>query len=184
MAVIWVLLSWIMACIVAPETPNMSDSPLNSLLAQGYEHNWVMQIGLIGFGIFLFTGILNKLLQGKGNFFSELMVLLFAMSIILSGIFAPRPLNEELRWSELEDHMHSVLSYIAIGALLVGIGRYGIMEKEKNKQLIHFALLLIILSALLVSIFFTSAPIDFQRIMSAFILLWFLIGYNKSSIAE
>ena len=49
--------------LVTPSNYDWRENSISELAAQKYNYKWIMQIGLIGFGLLLGGGILIKLMQ-------------------------------------------------------------------------------------------------------------------------
>lgn len=115
------------AHLVAPEEYQWRSNTISDLAAQGYDSKWIMQIGLIGFGLLLGTGSAAQMLQFQIDWFTEIPLLAYAGLVSASGVFSTRPFVGTEDYSERDDRLHSFFAqtggvFFTVAILLKSLG--------------------------------------------------------------
>jgi hypothetical membrane protein len=101
-----------LAHLNTPEEYHWRSNTISELAAQGYDRKWVMQIGLIGFGILLGIGSAVKMLQFQVDWFTEMPLIIYAGLVLASGVFSTRPFLKTEKYSKRDDRIHSFSAQI------------------------------------------------------------------------
>ena len=104
-----------------------------------------MQIGLIGFGFILGGGILMKLTQEGVVWFMEIPILIYRISMCLSGMFCTKPFFESDDYSHFEDQAHSLFANLAGISFSLGIIVRAVFAEFLVDFVLHMAFLLLVL---------------------------------------
>jgi hypothetical membrane protein len=106
-SVLYIAAVVVVAHLIAQEEYHWKSNTISDLSAQGYEHKWIMQIGLFGFGLLLGIGSAAQVFQLQTAWFAEIPLLVYAGLVAASGIFCTRPFVRTEEYSEKDDRLHS-----------------------------------------------------------------------------
>ncbi len=165
-----------------PSIYHWTTNTISDLAAQNYNNAWIMRAGFIGFGILLNTGILLKFYQAKSINPADILVMLYGLAILLSGIFSAAPFDGSTDYSLIADKLHSICAQTAGTALSIGVLVY-LLSAHGNIKLFHllFLILIIGISALFGLSKNGIINIDYgiiQRSLYLVSFLWLLLIYN------
>ena len=144
LSVLFIVIVILIAHILAPEAYDWKRNTISELAAQGYRHKWIMQIGFIGFGVLLSVGVLQNIRKERNYRFRQFPLLIYAIGILLAGIFCTRPFVDGIPYSEVEARLHSSFASIAGFALSATLLLYFLTDNRRRKlpQLISLFLVL------------------------------------------
>ena len=146
-SVVFFLVVAIVAHIVTPPNYDWRENSINEQAAQKYNNKWIMQIGLIGFGFLLGGGILIRLTQVGSVWFMEIPILIYAVSISLSGIFCTKPFFESSDYSHFEDRIHSLFANLTGISFSLGVALRMIFAESLVDFLMHTTFLVLVLAS-------------------------------------
>jgi hypothetical membrane protein len=154
------------------------NNTISELAAQNYNYRWIMKIGFILFGGILALGIIIKLINGNGKLITETPILIYALAILVSGIFSTKPISEGVGFSEFESQIHSYSAQIAGISFSIGLLLFGITEENMHMKIIHFSTFLFVVGfSALFGLFETNVGV-IQRIMYLGSFIWLIFFYN------
>lgn len=173
----------IIAQLFTPESYSWTQNTVSELAAQGYDNARIMQIGLIGYGLLLGIGIVLRLAKTREFIFPDLLLMLYGMGILLSGIYATAPFDKGIHFSAKETSLHSLFATAAGICISISMISYFFAEDNIKRKLFHFVFMLLVvgLSALFGLSENGIIPLGkgiIQRTMYFFGLTWILINYN------
>jgi hypothetical membrane protein len=152
---------------------------ISELASQKYQYRWIMKTGFILFGGVLAIGITNKLINGDGKLLTELPILIYALAIMISGLYSTKPIVDGIEYSELESKIHSYSAQIAGMAFSIGLLIYGFTETNTNLKIIHFVTFaFVVLFSALFGIMDSNVGI-IQRVMYSVSFVWLTLFYNQ-----
>lgn len=154
------------------------NNTISELASQHYDQRWIMKTGFILFGTFLSAGILVKLLGHKGDLLIELPILIYALSILVSGIFSTKPFESGVEYSEVEYQIHSICAQLAGFTFTIGLLTSGIKEANLSLRLIHLAFFVFVLACSILFGLMKENMGIVQRIMYLGSFVWLLGFYN------
>ena len=120
----------IAAHFFAPRGYRIANKTISDLASQGHSQKWIMQGGFTGFGILVAAGIAWKYLA----------ILIYGLSILITGIFCTIPNQVGTAYSVKESQLHSLFAFGAGLALIAGI-LIVILQTAENRW-IHVGFLL------------------------------------------
>jgi hypothetical protein len=170
----------LLAQFLAPQSYDWTSNTVSELASQGYSGKWIMQLGFIGFGIFLSAGIGTKLRATPGLWYREVPLLVYAVSILLSGIFCEKPFLEGLPYSETEAQLHSFFAMAAGFSLSIAILVTGILEPGLSRKIAHYGVLVFVIAMSLLFGASRSGTGIIQRIMYLGSFAWIAFLYNSA----
>ena len=182
-AVIFFVAIIILAHFFAPIEYDWKLNTISDLGAQQYKNAWLMRMGFIGFGVLLSTALLWPFIITDEKNYSDLLIAIYALSILLSGFFSTAPFIETSTFSIGEDKWHSLFAQIAGIAFSFGILWHLLVYSNPNQKIVNFVFLLLVIgfSALvglskneLISIGFGLI----QRGLYAVSFIWLLFRYR------
>jgi hypothetical membrane protein len=156
------------------------NNTISELAAQGYQYRWLMKIGFILFGVFLNLGITNKIINGDGNLRLELPILIYALAIMVSGLYSTKPFELDVPYSAIESNIHSMAAQSAGIAFSIGILIHGFSESNMTLKLIHFTTFLFVITLSALFGLLESNVGVIQRIMYLGSFIWLVLFYNKT----
>jgi hypothetical membrane protein len=175
----------IVAHYFAPDIYHWTTNTISDLAAQNYNYAWIMRIGFIGFGLLLNLGILLKIYKTKSVNPADVLIMIYGLAILCSGVFSTMPFDSSVIYSTMADKLHSIFAQIAGIALSIGIIIYLILSPG-NKNFIHllFFILIIGISALFGLSKNEIINIDYgilQRLLYGVSFIWLFLTYNTFS---
>lgn len=141
-AILYFVAVIILAHFFAPPGYVWTHNTISDLASQGHAHKWIMQAGFIGFGLLLAAGLVWKSYALGGIHFPDLPILVYGLSILVTGFFCAAPLDSALVFSENEAQIHSLFAMIAGFALIAGILWYLIVSPGKRTVHLMFIVLI------------------------------------------
>lgn len=138
------LFSYLILIIVVFILPNFSHegysilkNTTSELGAQNTPYAWIMNLVFIAMGLFSIILVwpqLKYFLLPKG------LIILFGLSLAMTGIFSHAPINNSIEYSILEDTIHSVFATITGFAFTFFAITIGFIENDKNRKILAFAI--------------------------------------------
>jgi hypothetical membrane protein len=110
---------------------------VSDLAAQGHKNKWIMQAGFIGFGILLNIGFITLFISEQQVIIPNLLIMLFGISILLSGIFCTKPIEQSLDYSKIAAQWHSNFAFIAGLSFNIAIVWYIFEANSLTEKLFH-----------------------------------------------
>ena len=144
-AVVFLASVIILAHLFAPIEYDWRLNTVSDLGAQQYKNAWLMRIGFIGFGVLLSTALLCSFIHTDEKNYSDLLIVAYALSILLSGFFSTAPFVETATFSIGEDKWHSLFAQIAGIAFSFGILWHLLIYSDPDQKIIHFAFLILVI---------------------------------------
>jgi hypothetical membrane protein len=175
----------VVAHYFAPDIYHWTTNTISDLAAQNYNYAWIMRIGFIGFGLLLNLGILLKICKTKSVNPADVLIMIYGLAILCSGVFSTMPFDSSVVYSTMADKLHSIFAQIAGIALSIGIIIYLILSPG-NKKFVHllFFILIIGISALFGLSKNGVINIDYgivQRLLYGVSFIWIFLTYNTFS---
>jgi hypothetical membrane protein len=172
----------IIAHFFIPAEYNWTENTISDLGAQNYNNADIMRIGFIGFGILINLGILLNIFYYKKFKFPDILIMIYGISILLTGFFSTAPFDGSINYSLTHDRLHSIFAQIAGIAFSFAIIGYLIIAQSSKK---YFHLIFFVLVIGISALFGLSAngiiPIDkgiIQRFLYFVSFIWIWIVYS------
>jgi hypothetical membrane protein len=178
LSVLFIVIVILIAHILAPEAYDWKRNTISELAAQGYRHKWIMQIGFIGFGVLLSVGVLQNIRQERNYRFRQFPLLIYAIGILLAGIFCTRPFVDGIPYSEVEARLHSSFASIAGFALSAAMLLYFLTDQSRRRILHAISLVLVLGLSITFGLASSYAGIV-QRILYLVGFSWLIFIYNS-----
>ena len=176
LSVLFIVIVILIAHILAPEAYDWKRNTISELAAQGYRHKWIMQIGFIGFGVLLSVGVLQNSLRNYR--FRQFPLLIYAIGILLAGIFCTRPFVDGIPYSEVEERLHSSFASIAGFALSAAMLLHFLTDHSR-RRIIHAISLILVLGLSIAFGLVSSYAGIVQRILYLVGFSWLIFIYNS-----
>ncbi|MHA1924426.1 MAG: DUF998 domain-containing protein [Candidatus Thorarchaeota archaeon] len=109
-SVLYIAVIVAIAHLVTPKEYHWKSNTISDLAAQGYDRKWIMQLGLVGFGLLLGFGSAAQMFQLQADWFNEIPLLVYAGLVAASGTFCTRPFVRTEEYSERDDRLHSLFA--------------------------------------------------------------------------
>jgi hypothetical membrane protein len=169
------VLAIVCAHIVATNHYDWTKNTISDLGAQGYEKQYIMQVGFIAFGVVLAFGIMLH-----GITWKVAPILVYGVCVGLTGIFCTQPFFDVANYSVLEAMIHSRLAQTAGVAFTLGILVQLYFASGTKEKLIHaiFFVLVIGLSASFGLVQHYQGIV--QRLLYATSFLWLVKFYKHN----
>jgi len=169
--------------LIAPQQYSLSQNTISDLASQNYHYKWIMQTGFIGFGLILNSGIFIRLKSSKKIIHPDILIMIYGLFILLSGIFCTEPFYGSACYSVIQSRIHSIFATISGFALSFGILWYVFIKNTPKKRIIHLIFFILII---LFSMLFGLAENGtlelgkgiIQRIMYFLGLAWIVVNYG------
>jgi hypothetical protein len=167
------LMAIVIAQISAPSEYDWTKNTLSDLGSQDYDKKWIMQTGFISFGLILSAGIFIHGLNWR-----TIPILIYALSVGLTGVFCTKPFFILDSYSTTESNIHSALAQIAGIAFTLGIVLQLFYTNNPNEKRVHF-IFFILVTVLSASFGLSNNyPGIMQRLLYLISFIW-LIKYYK-----
>jgi len=170
-AVVYILIAIILAHLVAPVAYVWSTNSISQLAGQGYPLAWIMRAGFIGFGVLVQIIGIRRMRTSDARWFREIPIMLYGLSILLSGLYSTSPFIEGLAYSEAEARLHALLATAAGLALSAAMLLFALTDPPSSRKALHTAALVL---TMLLSFLFGALPEAAGLIQRA---LW-LVGFS------
>jgi hypothetical membrane protein len=132
----------VVAHLTPPPGYSWVDNTISDLASQGHRYKWIMQAGFIAYGLLLGVGVVWKSYSlGKINY-PDLPILLYGLSVLVTGIYCTAPIDGSLSYSVRESQVHTIFATVAGFCLVAGILWHMIVTPERRSY--HFAFLLLV----------------------------------------
>jgi hypothetical protein len=132
------------AHFIAPKEYNWRENTISELASQKYKYRFIMQLGFIGFGVLLSVGIISDLLIQSLDV-KNIPILVYSLSVMLSGVFSTKPFNNSLDFSKRESQLHSLFAQIAGLAFSIGVLAYFFYVDSIWLKIVHFGFFLFVI---------------------------------------
>lgn len=144
-AVIFFVSIIIIAHIISPPDYNWKVNTISEFGSQHYPLKWIMQIGFIGFGLILSYGFIIEMIQNRQLDLKYLTLVLYALSILITGFFCTKPFRPVGTYNILESNIHSLFAQIAGLSLTISVLLHFISAQAIGLKTIHFVYFLFIM---------------------------------------
>lgn len=174
-AVLYFAIVILIAHIFAKKEYVWTKNTVSDLGAQQYKRRWIMQAGFFGYGILLTWAILSL----SKIIIWDYLIVIYAISIFLTGIFCIKPFFKTKSYSITEDKIHTFFAQLAGYSFTLAILAYFII----SQKIIHLIFLILVS---LLSLSFGLAknnkikigPGLIQKILYIVGLSWIIIAYT------
>ncbi len=164
-----------------PPEYHWTRNTVSDLAAQGLKYQWIMQLGFIGFGLLLNIGFVSKFISAKKVFYPDLLIMIYGLAVLLTGIFSTEPFLEGVRFSVQEANLHSTFAQVAGLFFSIAILTYLIISPDPKLKLFHTIFLAFVLG---ISILFGMVENDIihlgggliQRTLYLVSFVWLLLA--------
>lgn len=173
----------LIAHLIAPDTYQWSKNTISDLGAQHYSHAWLMRVGFIGFSILLNTGIVLKFRHQSDIFYPELFIMIYALSVLMTGIFSVAPFDSTQGYSSSQDNLHSNFALLAGIAFSFTIAGYIFAIDPPSQKRLHTLFLFIVIGTSMLVGFAKNDSLGnigmgiVQRLLQAVSFLWMFLTY-------
>lgn len=146
-AIIYFIVFSVVALFFAPAGYVWTRNTVSELAAQGHKYKWIMQAGFIGFGLLLNIGFLTRFVAAGQVFYPDLFIMLYGMSILLSGIFCTEPLDRSIPYSERESHWYTIFASAAGIFFSLSILGYVFSASSDRERIMNLIFLVLVLGS-------------------------------------
>ncbi len=134
----------VLAHFFVPPLYDWTQNTVSDLASQGHTHKWIMQTGFIGFGLLLTWGVVFHFNKNKRAYFL-LFVVVYGLSILMSGIFCTAPVDPSMPFSVSESKLHSMFATISGIAMSLGIFWLFAVSSNHRERWTHLAFFLLVI---------------------------------------
>jgi hypothetical membrane protein len=175
----------ICAHFFVPQTYSWVNNTISDLASQGMPYQWIMQIGFIGFGLLLCIGLIAKAFVAQRVIYSDVLIILYGLSVLVTGLFSAQPFIEGVPYSPQEAKYHSIFASLAGIFLTAGIFISLFMASNPGERVFHliFLILVVGLSAAFGLVENGVIPIGkglLQRVLWVTSFSWLLVSQYES----
>jgi hypothetical membrane protein len=121
LSVIYFIAVIILAHFFTPLEYKWTKNTISDLGAQGLKYQWIMQAGFIGFGLLLNLGFLLKFITVRQIIYPDILIMLYGLSVLLTGFFSAAPFIDGVRYSMRESNLHSLFATVAGVCFSIGV---------------------------------------------------------------
>lgn len=147
----------------------------SQLGAQGSPNAWIMNLTFILIGSATLLYVRKPL---KGLYFHLIMATGFSLSLVLTGVFSLRPIDESIPFNKLHDTLHSVFaSSTGVSFTMLAMAS-GLTQKTGKTPAFLIAILATLLSVLI--FYIPEYAGIWQRLMFGCCFLWILLNFDKN----
>lgn len=130
----------VVAHLFSSDNYDWTKNTISELGAQGYDRKRIMQIGFLAFGLMLALGIMLN-----GLTWRRLPILIYGLSVALTGVFCTKPFFDVETYSTLQSTVHSILAQIAGMAFSVGILAQFFFAANKHLKYMHLLFFVLVI---------------------------------------
>jgi hypothetical membrane protein len=164
----------LVAHIFSTNNYDWTKNTISDLGSQGYDRKLIMQLGFLAFGLILSAGIL-----ANGLTWRTTSILIYGLSVGLTGIFCTKPFSNLDNYSALQSTIHSVLAQIAGASFTLGILLHIFYSTDKSEKWIHFVFFIFVVGFSASFGLVKNYQGIFQRLLYLTSFIW-LIKYYKT----
>lgn len=180
LAVVFIILIIVAAQFFVSGAYDWTNNTISELASQGYRNRWIMQLGFIGFGILLSIGVVSNLRGNSKLWYRDVPLLVYALSILLAGVFSEKPFIEGIPYSGLEARLHSIFAMLAGIGLSIAILVSGIIDESMARKIAHYCAFVFVIG-MSISFGTVSSGIGIiQRVMYLGSFAWIVFLYDPS----
>ncbi|NJK75004.1 MAG: DUF998 domain-containing protein [Oscillatoriales cyanobacterium RU_3_3] len=139
-AVAFFIVTIVLAHFLAPSEYNWKLNTVSDLGSQKYKNAWLMRTGFIGFGVLLSTALLPPFIYAEEKNYSDLPIVIYALNVLLTGVFSAAPFTHSSIFSVVEDKLHSLFAQIAGIAFSCGVFWHSSIYSDPNQKITNFVL--------------------------------------------
>jgi len=143
-AVAYFIVIIVIAHFFAQANYSWTSNTISDLAAQGHTNKWIMQAGFTGFGLLLTWGVAFHFNKNRRAFFL-LLVAVYGLAILMSGIFCTAPIDLSISYSLSESDLHSMFATIAGIGLSLAIFWQIIAAPGKPEKRNHFIFFMLVI---------------------------------------
>ena len=135
----------IIAHFFAPPGYRWTYHTISDLASQGHTYKWIMQAGFIGFGLLISASVGMAFIRMRKVLYPLLLIAVYGISILLSGIFSAAPIDPSISYSVSESNLHSMFATIAGVGLSLAIFWRIFQSPDSKIKRNHFIFLLLVM---------------------------------------
>jgi hypothetical membrane protein len=178
-SVIYIGLVIVVAHFLTPDSYDWTQNTISDLGAQSYDNAWIMRLGFIGFGILLNAGMVLKCLAARRIRIADGLIMLYGLSVLLTGIFSVMPFVHNIPYSETQDMLHTVFAQVAGIAFSLSIVTHIISARTGRMQGVQIGAFLLVVGISLAVALTDGSPDAFptgiaQRLLWLISFVWLL----------
>ncbi|MCU0544232.1 MAG: DUF998 domain-containing protein [Oscillatoriaceae cyanobacterium Prado104] len=144
-AVAFFIATIVLAHFLAPSDYNWKVNTVSDLGSQQYKNAWLMRTGFIGFGVLLSTTLLLSFIYVEEKNYSDILIVIYALNVLMTGVFSAAPFTHSLKFSVAEDKLHSLFAQTAGIAFSFGILWHSSVYSDPNQKTTNFVLFTLII---------------------------------------
>jgi hypothetical membrane protein len=163
----------IVAHVFSADNYDWTKNTISDLGAQGYERKLIMQIGFLAFGLSLIIGLILK-----GLSWQTAPILIYALSVALTGIFCTKPFTNIAIYSTTQSTLHSTFAQIAGISFSLGILTQIFFTPDNKTKYIHIAFFILVIGFSILFGLLKNYQGIAQRLLYLASFIW-LIKYFK-----
>jgi hypothetical membrane protein len=135
----------VVAHLLAPSEYNWRLNTVSDLGSQQYKNAWLMRTGFIGFGVLLSTALLPSFIYAEEMNYSDLLIVIYALNVLMTGVFSAAPFTHSLIFSVGEDKLHSLFAQIAGIVFSFGVFLHSSIYSDPSQKITNFVLFALII---------------------------------------
>lgn len=144
-SIIYFIAVIVIAHFLVPPEYHWTQNTVSDLSAQGLKFQWVMQVGFIGFGLLLNVGFIQKFIAAQRVSFPDLLIMLYGLAILFSGIFSTAPFITGVSFSAQESSLHSIFATAAGISFSLGILYRLVTAPTPGEKWLHGVFLILVM---------------------------------------
>jgi len=121
-----------------------TQNTISELASQGHRYKWIMQVGFIGFGLLLNSGLVLKFIATRSIHYPDILLGLYGLAIIVTGFFCEKPIASAISHSAREASIHSGFATAAGISLSLGMLGYLLMSATPSERVFHVLFLALV----------------------------------------
>lgn len=153
--IIFIIITIAIAQLLTPGEYSWKVNTISQLASQTYRFKYIMQVGFIGFGLLVSSGLIIEMVRSKTLHFVYVPIIIYALAILVTGIFCEGPFISGVTYNMTEAKIHSLFAMTAGIALSLSVLLYMITASTNGMRLTHLSYLIFITG---VSILFGLNP--------------------------
>lgn len=146
---------------------------ISHLGAQHYQYKWVMQSGFLIFGVIVLFGVIIN-----GISLHTVPILIYGVSIALTGIFCTQPFSEVSNYNIQEANLHSIFAQLAGISFSLGILIQLFYTKDSKLKTAHLVFFILVIGLSAIFGLLKNYQGIAQRLLYLISLYWFSIWFK------
>ncbi|HLF75145.1 MAG TPA: DUF998 domain-containing protein [Anaerolineales bacterium] len=124
---------------------NWTQNTISELASQGHKYKWIMQAGIVGFGVLITLAVGQALFKTKKIISPLLPIAFYGLAVFLAGIYCEAPIDPSIPYSVTEAKLHSLFATTSGISLSMAVLWRMLISQNGRERIAHLILLIAVI---------------------------------------